>query len=76
MGFNWSRYSITCCKDCPDRYPGCHSKCDKYIKARAEYDAVLNEHRKHLDVSLALTQQRCDVIHKATKRRRYKDKYR
>ena len=20
------------CKDCPDRYVGCHSKCDKYIK--------------------------------------------
>lgn len=19
------------CKDCRDRYPGCHSKCDKYI---------------------------------------------
>ena len=22
------------CKDCPDRSPGCHSRCEKYIKAK------------------------------------------
>ena len=22
---------ITCCKDCEERYIGCHSKCEKYI---------------------------------------------
>ena len=39
MAFNCERFRITCCKDCPDRYPGCHAKCEKYIQQRAEYDA-------------------------------------
>ena len=26
------------CKDCGDRYPGCHSKSEKYIAEKAEYD--------------------------------------
>jgi hypothetical protein len=24
------------CKDCPDRYVGCHSKCSKYIEWKAQ----------------------------------------
>jgi hypothetical protein len=31
---------ITCCKDCHDRFPGCHGSCEKYKKQRAEYDAL------------------------------------
>lgn len=27
------------CKDCPDRYLGCHSSCPKYIEFRKEKDA-------------------------------------
>jgi len=27
-------YKITCCKDCEERYIGCHSKCEKYIKEK------------------------------------------
>lgn len=25
----------TTCKDCPDRYPGCHDHCEKYQSRRA-----------------------------------------
>ena len=25
------------CLDCPDRYAGCHSKCEKYQQERNEY---------------------------------------
>lgn len=32
--------TVTCkCKDCKDRYPGCHSDCSSYI----EYRGYLNE---------------------------------
>lgn len=27
---------ITVCKDCPDRHPACHDRCEKYIKAKQE----------------------------------------
>lgn len=29
--------SINTCKDCPDRYLGCHDHCEKYQKALAEW---------------------------------------
>ena len=28
------------CKDCPNRYPGCHDKCEKYQKEKAEWDRL------------------------------------
>lgn len=28
------------CKDCPDRYPGCSGKCEKYKQAREAYDKL------------------------------------
>lgn len=28
------------CKECTSRYIGCHSKCEGYIKAKAENDAL------------------------------------
>lgn len=31
-----------CCKDCPDRYPGCHDHCEKYIKASKEWQDYKN----------------------------------
>ena len=37
------------CKDCKDRYSGCHSKCPDYINAKAEYDrqkAEIEEKRR------------------------------
>ena len=26
------------CKDCPDRYSGCHAKCERYREFRRELD--------------------------------------
>lgn len=27
---------ITVCKDCPDRHPACHDRCEKYIQAKKD----------------------------------------
>lgn len=27
------------CKDCPNRYPACHDKCEKYQREKAEWEA-------------------------------------
>lgn len=31
---------IKCCKDCvpPQRHPGCHSKCEQYLKEKAKWE--------------------------------------
>lgn len=76
MGFNDERRIITCCKDCPDRYPGCHGKCEKYIKERADYDAKRAEARKKYNIASGLAEQRFDGIRKVTDRRNYRNKYR
>lgn len=28
---------VTCCYQCPDRHPNCHSKCEKYIQQKAQW---------------------------------------
>ena len=76
MGFNDERYAITCCKDCPERYPGCHGKCEKYKKARAEYDEKMAEHRKKYDVACSIAKQHSDSIQRITRNQHYKSKYR
>lgn len=32
--------SSSCCKDCPNREVGCHSKCETYLKYRAKQDLI------------------------------------
>lgn len=32
--------SSSCCKGCPDREVGCHSKCETYLKYRAKQDLI------------------------------------
>lgn len=31
---------INCCRDCKERYVGCHSKCERYIKQIKEWKEV------------------------------------
>lgn len=38
---------FSCCKGCEDRYVGCHSKCERYIKQTEEW----NEIKKKVDKS-------------------------
>lgn len=37
---------IKCCKDCNDRYPGCHSHCVRYINEKAEDEAQKEQQRQ------------------------------
>lgn len=39
---------IKCCKDCvpPKRHAGCHTKCEQYLKEKAEYEKMKEWERK------------------------------
>ena len=76
MLYNSERYRITYCKDCPDRYPGCHGSCEKYIEQRAAYDAEKAEAMKKIEVSRGLAEMRCDFMYKVSRRNNYRSKYR
>lgn len=42
---------IQCCYKCPDRYPGCHAKCERYRKEHADYlrrKEIENDRRKKI----------------------------
>ena len=71
-----ARYRIDCFRGCPDRHPYCHSKCEKYIRQKAEYQETMDEVRKKTATKNNLYQAKCDGVHKATKHERYKAKYR
>lgn len=72
----WGKCSITCCKDCSNRVPGCHGTCEKYIQQKAEYEDQKAEARKKLDVISGLNEARYDTIHKTTRWATYRGKYR
>ena len=44
-----SNKTIVSCRNCLDRYPGCHQYCKKYKKERAEYDRQKAEANKNRD---------------------------
>lgn len=75
MPFN-TGHNIPCCFERPDRIPGCHATCEKYKQQRAEYDAKRAEHKKKTDVQRGLSEYHYDGIHKTTRRRIYRGKYR
>ena len=35
------------CKDCTERYIGCHSKCEKYIKEKEQHVAKMQAENQH-----------------------------
>lgn len=70
------RTRITCCHNCPDRYPGCHGKCEKYKQQREEYDASVAELRKRYFTNAGIINQQYDGYNKATKSRHYRSKFR
>lgn len=39
-----ARRTIECCKDCPDRYIGCHAKCERYIREKKECSEYWSEY--------------------------------
>lgn len=34
------------CKNCPDRYVGCHAECEKYKDFRKNYDEIITKRQK------------------------------
>ena len=39
------------CKDCKERSISCHSRCDKYISYRKEYDEINEKYREYKKAS-------------------------
>ena len=70
---------IFCCKGCeaPKRHPGCHGKCEEYIKQKADYDkrkAELDSERK---INQAILCERGKKVYGALKgyrKSKYKEK--
>lgn len=42
-----SGHIISCCKDCADRYIGCHSGCERYKQQIEEWKKAKEEYRKN-----------------------------
>lgn len=64
--------SITCCKDCSKRHPGCHSKCSKYIKEKSEWEEIrAKAHREQAYTTIYKSDfEMLSCIHKPRKYRK------
>ena len=60
------------CNGCvpPERHPGCHAKCEKYLKEKAAYDALKEADDKKRKIRGGLIDQRNKLYDKAMKNRR------
>lgn len=56
-----------CARDCPNRAPGCHDKCESYQAAKKRYEdekaAIQKERRKQVD----LKEAKCAAIKRCVK---------
>jgi hypothetical protein len=68
------RFKITCCHNCPDRYPGCHGACDKYKQQRAEYDATKAKTMQEYLAAYSLNTALYDSIERNQKRSNYRSR--
>ena len=60
------------CKGCPTRTPGCHGYCEKYLKEKAEYEALKEKHTKENLLRGNLEEQRFRAVQKAYRHHRKK----
>ena len=62
--------SFSCsCKGCAERTPGCHGHCEKYLKAKAEWDAMKEKENREKAIRYGLNEQAFNAIGKAVRRR-------
>lgn len=63
------------CKDCQDRYPGCHDHCATYKEDKAAHDKRRYEERLKREASMYIYNHVGDVLDNVAKRRRDKAGY-
>lgn len=52
---------IKCCKNCTERYIGCHSSCERYLKEKEVHEHISDEHNR---------ENNARVIYSPTRRKR------
>lgn len=65
-----SNKTIVSCRNCLDRYPGCHQHCKTYKKERAEYERQKAEENKDKDVSYYSAERINKIRDKRTKEKK------
>ena len=60
------------CKDCGNRFPGCHGTCETYKAEKAEHDRIKAENDRKKAISGAIISNRGENVYKAMKIRKFK----
>ena len=58
------------CKNCPDRYIGCHSKCEKYLTAKSNHEKRKAEIRLQREAAVYLQDRIAKNVNNAAKTHR------
>lgn len=57
------------CKGCGSRFPGCHSRCEKYIAEKKAWDEKMAEYRKQYNIKGGLDEQMYDGIRRGNRKK-------
>ena len=68
--------TVYSCKDCGDRYPGCHDHCEKYKAEKAAHDERKAKEYQKAKVRNDINNQKGVVIARTTRKRSWYSKYR
>ena len=68
--------TVFSCKDCGDRYPGCHDKCEKYKAEKAAHDERKAQEYQKAKVRNDINNQKGVVIARTTRKNSWYSKYR
>ena len=55
------------CKDCGNRFPGCHSNCERYLADKAKHDELKAKRDFEKRIDGGLYQQRDKAVSKVTR---------
>ena len=60
--------AISCCRYCvaPERHPGCHDHCSKYIAEKAKHDADMAEQYRRRRIEYGIVSQIKSSAHRAS----------
>ena len=63
------------CKDCENRFPGCHDRCEKYQREKAEHEQRKEQERQARKIKQGLYEQRAKAVARARKANENGKKY-
>lgn len=66
---------FSCCMDCKERVPGCHSTCERYLSDKAKYDEAKAKIKAEREYDIYFSDRINEIQTKKLKRKKKHQKF-